>query len=646
MNLKSKFKFFQIRFDFNFLNFSLPPPTRYELLVEIRESYKQRKHVCPERLPTESDSFSKYQLKKVLKKRNLQEEIDNLVEVLNCAASHDDLEQLRSSSNIDSDMLETSKFVTGRLASDATRRYLLLKSTNFIDDVEIIDPSVPDSKKMSKNDVQDNSVYETPNTLPGQSDEMKISKRIETLAESSNKNVRSSFQSKQIGGQLGKNVEKFFDKNSDSKVNLSETDSDDSDDFVEVPMECVESSSQDEGILFMDSSLPYTTTRTDCSIDIPVDFNENSNLPVIDVESSENIQNSMLLDSNQDSSIKEQESEVILIDDSPKKNSEANSEIVSDLVCEDVLVTPNVPSNKIESNNGDDCLSKEQKQFVSVKEPVCQKENTQKDSKLAETASVKKPVNVEMLAKNSKESSKLSRQAASVTQQMISDCQELLTLFGIPWVVAPSEAEAQCAALEELGFCNGIITDDSDVFLFGGKTIYKHFFDHSRHISRFVSDDIEKYFGLNRTKLICLSMLCGTDYTLGVENVGPVTAMEILSEFPGNDMQPLVDFSKWHRDKMNSTTNSCKPENKVREKLLKLTLPDTFPSSVIFDAYLNANVDHSKEPFKWSSPQLSELRRFAFERLKWSEEKSDLILLPVLKKMNEKQVCSTFQFVI
>ena len=71
------------------------------------------------------------------------------------------------------------------------------------------------------------------------------------------------------------------------------------------------------------------------------------------------------------------------------------------------------------------------------------------------------------------ERGKHDRIAATVSDQMYADCQELLQMFGIPWVVAPSEAEAQCAFFDLVGMTDGSVTDDSDVWLFGGQTVFK-----------------------------------------------------------------------------------------------------------------------------------------------------------------------------
>lgn len=59
------------------------------------------------------------------------------------------------------------------------------------------------------------------------------------------------------------------------------------------------------------------------------------------------------------------------------------------------------------------------------------------------------------------------------TTDMHGDCQELLQLFGLPYIIAPSEAEAQCAWLDANGLVDGVVTDDNDVFLFGAKHVYR-----------------------------------------------------------------------------------------------------------------------------------------------------------------------------
>ena len=49
-------------------------------------------------------------------------------------------------------------------------------------------------------------------------------------------------------------------------------------------------------------------------------------------------------------------------------------------------------------------------------------------------------------------------------------------MFCLSWLVAPGEAEAQCAQLDTAGLTEGTITDYSNIWLFGGAKVYKNFF--------------------------------------------------------------------------------------------------------------------------------------------------------------------------
>jgi DNA excision repair protein ERCC-5 len=119
----------------------------------------------------------------------------------------------------------------------------------------------------------------------------------------------------------------------------------------------------------------------------------------------------------------------------------------------------------------------------------------------------------------------------------------MLRLFGIPYITAPMEAEAQCAALVSLNLVEGIITDDSDVFLFGGMRVFKNMFNQSKTVECFLLSDLARELSLERDKLIRLAYLLGSDYVDGLPGVGPVVAMELLNEFPGED--GLHKFKEW-----------------------------------------------------------------------------------------------------
>lgn len=58
------------------------------------------------------------------------------------------------------------------------------------------------------------------------------------------------------------------------------------------------------------------------------------------------------------------------------------------------------------------------------------------------------------------------------------------------------EAEAQCAFLDAIGLTDGTITDDSDIWLFGGKTVYKNFFNQTKHVMEFKAENIQHSFSM------------------------------------------------------------------------------------------------------------------------------------------------------
>ena len=135
------------------------------------------------------------------------------------------------------------------------------------------------------------------------------------------------------------------------------------------------------------------------------------------------------------------------------------------------------------------------------------------------------------------------RTEAVVTAEMIADTKELLRLFGCPYIVSPAEAEAQCAALELLSLVDGVVTDDSDVFLFGATHVYRNIFEQKKYAERYLMSEISPSLGLDRSKLIYLAMLLGSDYTAGVRGIEIVNAMEVVNAFPG--VEGLVEFKNW-----------------------------------------------------------------------------------------------------
>lgn len=245
--------------------------------------------------------------------------------------------------------------------------------------------------------------------------------------------------------------------------------------------------------------------------------------------------------------------------------------------------------------------------------------------------------------------------ADAPTSEMYQEVQELLTLFGIPFIIAPSEAEAQCAWLDVNGLVDGVITDDNDAFLFGAKRVLRNIFDGKKYVEEYRSSDIDSELGLDREKLIYLALLLGSDYTEGVAGVGIVNAVEVVHAFSGQC--GLKHFKGWLEGPdeqilslAGMTSNTQEPDGTAYQKEFKKKhqgvrknweLPAGFPSEAVIEAYKRPRLDLNKEKFTFGRPDLEMLREFCMAHFGWQASKSDELLLPVVKAFDDRTTQTT-----
>ncbi len=129
-----------------------------------------------------------------------------------------------------------------------------------------------------------------------------------------------------------------------------------------------------------------------------------------------------------------------------------------------------------------------------------------------------------------------------LTRPMVDDAQRLLALLGIPFVQAPSEAEAQVAYMTMRGDVWASNSRDYDSLLFGTPRLVRYLtiggreFLPSKGISRPLRpelihlNNLLAHHKLTREQLIDLAVLIGTDFNEGVRGIGPKTALKLLKK--------------------------------------------------------------------------------------------------------------------
>lgn len=137
---------------------------------------------------------------------------------------------------------------------------------------------------------------------------------------------------------------------------------------------------------------------------------------------------------------------------------------------------------------------------------------------------------------------KYARSDAQLDEQKIKESIELLNAMGIAIIQAPGEGEAQASHLAQKKQVYAVSSQDYDCLLFQAplliqnlslarkrKTIsgYREVFPQLITLK-----NVLKELKINQEQLICLGILCGTDYNpKGIKGLGPKKSLKLVQEY-------------------------------------------------------------------------------------------------------------------
>ncbi|RDX53414.1 PIN domain-like protein [Lentinus brumalis] len=228
---------------------------------------------------------------------------------------------------------------------------------------------------------------------------------------------------------------------------------------------------------------------------------------------------------------------------------------------------------------------------------------------------------------------RFSRRTVKVTREHNEECRKLLGLMGIPFVVAPSEAEAQCAELARGGKVYAAGSEDMDTLTFGAPILLRHLtFSEARKtpISAINLEKALEGLEMDMSQFIDLCILLGCDYLEPIKGIGPKTALKLIREHG-----TLAEVLKHLREKV-AEKEEAADEGKKRKGGVQI--PEDWPYEAAKELFKKPDVTPANElELEWKSPDIDGLVDFLVREKGFNEERVRKGAEKLTKFLNAKQ---------
>lgn len=158
-----------------------------------------------------------------------------------------------------------------------------------------------------------------------------------------------------------------------------------------------------------------------------------------------------------------------------------------------------------------------------------------KSGELAKRRAIKEKATTDLAAAveagNDEDVDRFTKRTVRMDSGHKSDCEKLLRLMGMPVVLAPCEAEAQCAALAKADKVYAAVSEDMDTLTFGAPRLVRKLFASEKQMDKSPPVEISldkalEGLGLTMSQFIDVCILSGCDYCDTIKGIASISALK------------------------------------------------------------------------------------------------------------------------
>lgn len=125
---------------------------------------------------------------------------------------------------------------------------------------------------------------------------------------------------------------------------------------------------------------------------------------------------------------------------------------------------------------------------------------------------------------------KISSQSVRISTAEVKKLQAILTAAGLRCLNAVGEAERACAWLSHAGIVSGVITNDSDILVYGETVFIQDIKPNKTDCTVIRHCDILQSLDFTGEQFRDFCIMCGMDYNSRIHKIGPAKAYELLKK--------------------------------------------------------------------------------------------------------------------